>query len=59
VNPLTIVITLFVLAAVFPAIGFGRLLWRNQTALNAAMAKVQERGHNKKTFGDFDEENES
>lgn len=59
VNPLAVVIALFVLAAVLPVIGFGRLLWRSQSALSAAMAKVQERGHNKKTFGDFDEENES
>lgn len=58
-DPLTVVIALFVLAAVLPVLGFGRLLWRSQGALNAAMAKVQERGHNKKTFGDFDEENES
>lgn len=59
VDPLTVVITLFVLAAVLPVIGFGRLLWRSQGTLNAAMAKVQERGHDKKTLKDFNEENES
>ena len=58
-DPLTVVIALFALAAVLPVIGFGRLLWRSQGALTAAMAKVQERGHDKKTDEDFDEENES
>jgi hypothetical protein len=59
VEPLTVVIALFVIAAVLPVLGFGRLLWRSQGALNAAMAKVQERGHDKKIIKDFNEENES
>lgn len=35
---------LFIAAAVLPIVGFGRLLWRAQAALNLAIQRTRERG---------------
>jgi hypothetical protein len=47
-----LVTLLFTLAAVLPIIGFARLLWRSQTALNRINALVEERGTPIGTIGD-------
>jgi hypothetical protein len=48
-------VLLFVLAAVLPIVGFGRLLLLAQRGLVAAQKKVDERGSPLMTYGDFDE----
>lgn len=48
---------MFAVAAVLPILGFGRLFWRAQKTLSEARATIQERGHAKITYDDFNRDN--
>lgn len=39
-----------------PTLAFARLLWRTQAEVNRARAKTEERGHDRQTSADFDEQ---
>ena len=47
-----VLVLLYVLSAVLPIVGFGRLLWRTQRGLEAARRTIAERGHSLMTLDD-------
>ncbi|MDD7943519.1 hypothetical protein PUW79_02625 [Microbacterium sp. NE2HP2] len=51
---MAVLVALYVLSAVLPIIGFGRLLWRAQRDLNEARRLSAERGSPGYTFDEFD-----
>lgn len=52
---LPLIIVLYILAAVLPLAGFGRLLYRTQQLVKEANQKVKARGHMSSTIADFNE----